>query len=68
MAVCAEKKRYSSRLAAEAALATAKEQWRKLPLRAPEPPVRVYQCDQCTCPHCGCHGWHLTHVKKKVVS
>jgi hypothetical protein len=55
MAACAEKKRYSNRLAAESALGIARSQWRRDPTRAPKPPVRVYQCASCD------GGWHLTH-------
>jgi ribosomal protein L32 len=53
-----EKRRYTSRLAAEAALSVARAQWRRNPSRAEKPPIRVYQCERCT-------GWHLTHVLTK---
>jgi len=55
MALCEEKRRYTSRMAAEAALSVARAQWRRNPGRAESPPVRVYQCGRCD-------GWHLTHT------
>jgi len=55
MAACAEKRGYNSRMAAEAALGVARNQWRRDKTRAAEPPNRVYLCPRC--------GWyHLTHV------
>ncbi len=54
MAACEEKRSYSNRLAAEAALYTARNQWLRHKRRAPAPPVRVYLCP--------CGRWHLTHV------
>lgn len=60
MATCQEKRRYSSRIAAEAALSVARNQWRRDPKRAPAPPTRVYQCDLCA------GGWHLTHVPART--
>ena len=56
MARCADKKRYDTRIAAESALAVARNQWSQDHSRAPEPPVRVYQCEACD------YGWHLTHL------
>ncbi len=55
MSACAGKIAYGNRMAAESALAQAREAWRRWPTRAPEPPARVYRC-----PVCG--GWHMTHV------
>jgi len=55
---CAEKKRYTNRIAAEAALAIARSQWRRDPRRAERPPARIY-----TCAECGL--WHLTHSPER---
>jgi len=52
---CDLKKRYTSRMAAETALAIAQSQWRRRPSRAERPPVRVYVCSTCK-------AWHLTHT------
>lgn len=51
---CAGKLSYTSRLAAESALATRRAQWKHNPSRAPQPPERIYRCP-------GCDAWHLTH-------
>jgi len=57
VATCEEKRGYTSRLAAESALSIAVSAWRKNPLRAPEPPRRIYQCE--------CGNWHLTHKEAR---
>lgn len=57
---CAEKRRYESRMAAEAALGAARNQWRRDRTRAPAPPVRVYQCAECG------YGWHLTSQPEQL--
>lgn len=60
MALCGEKRKYRSRMAAESALSVARSQWRRDPSRAERPPARIYLC-----PICG--AWHLTHSPEKVV-
>ena len=55
MALCQEKRGYGSRMAADTALGIARNQWKRDPSRAEEPPDRVYLCPSCS-------QWHLTHV------
>lgn len=52
MAACGEKRGYTNRMAAEAALGAARNQWRRDQARAVAPPVRIY--------FCVCGKWHLT--------
>jgi hypothetical protein len=54
MAACPEKRGYPNRMAAETALGVARNQWKRNPSRAAEPPNRVYLCPRCD-------RYHLTH-------
>jgi len=55
MALCQEKRGYDNRMAADAALKVAQNQWKRNPARASSPPTRVYRCPRCS-------RFHLTHV------
>lgn len=50
---CASKRSLATRFEALNALAYARRAWAKEPLRAKQPPCRVYQCWTC-------HKFHLT--------